>query len=217
MKKTYEFITNKGMLVRLELDSKDLDHTKVYFDNHKIEGYAYSSAVDGLINVVTNEEFEIDGNRFKRVQFGVNNSTQKSFRELYTYLKVYEYRKENNSKGKEDYEYIVFGSELCMMNDPIYFSYDLNSSYRILDFELTSIFCRHCFGNNNLKGYVYFWEFYEVICNDKELINYAKENGEVNGRIVEATIPREIFESIVERVVKDNHERIVQIDYLKEL
>lgn len=111
----------------------------------------------------------------------------------------------------------MFGSELCMMNDPIYFSYDLNSSYRILDFELTSIFCRHCFGNNNLKGYVYFWEFYEVICNDKELINYAKENGEVNGRIVEATIPREIFESIVERVVKDNHERIVQIDYLKEL
>lgn len=213
MKKTYEFITNKEILVRLELDSEDLDHTKVYFDNHKIEGYAYSSAVDGLINVVTNEEFEIDGNRYSRVQFGVNNSTQKSFRELYTYLKVYEYRKENNLKEKEDYEYITFNGEGAIMNETIYFSYDFNSSYRILDFELTSIFCRHCFKNNNLKGYVYFWEFYEAICNDEELLNYAKENGEVNGRMVEATIPREIFETIVERVVKDNHERIVQIGY----
>lgn len=217
MKKTYEFITNKGILVRLELDSEDLDHTKVYFDNNEIKGYAYPSAADGLINVVTNEEFEVDGNKYRGARFEVNNSTQKSFYELHNYLKIYQYRKENNSKGKKDYEYRTFTGELSIMNEPIYFSYDLDSRYRILDFELTSIFCRHCFKNNNLKGYVYFWEFYEAICNDKEMLNYAKENGKINGTMVEATIPREIFESIAERVVKDNHERIVQIDYLKEL
>lgn len=217
MKKTYEFITNRGTFVRLELNSEDLEHTKVYFNGCEIEGYVYSSAAEGLINVLNGDKFEVNGKKYQSMMFEVNKSAQKSFYELHNYLKVYDYRKRNNLKGKEDYEYLVFGSELCKMNDPIYFSYNLNSSYRILDFELTSIFCRYYLKNNNLKGYVYLWEFYESICNDKELLNYAKENGEVNGRMVEATIPREIFEAIVERVVKDNHERIVQIDCLKEL
>jgi hypothetical protein len=215
MKKTYEFISNKGALVRLELNSEDLDHTKAYFNNHEIEGYAYSSAVDGLINVVTKERIELDGNICRGAQFGVNISTQKSFRELYTYLKVYDYRKRNNLKEKEEGKsgYLVMGGEVLLLNDPIYFSFDPNSSYRILDFKQTSVFCRNYMEDNDLEGYVPLWEFYEAICNDEELINYTKENGKVNGRMIETEIPKDLFESVVEKVIKNNYERVKQIYY----
>lgn len=213
MKKTFEFITNKGIFVRLELNSEDLDHTKICFNDFEIKGYVYPSAVDGIINVLNKEMFEIEGKKYQSINFEVNNYTYKAFYELHNYLKVYDYRKRNNLREDENTGYLVIGDEVLLLNDPIYYSYDPNSSYRILDFKQTSVFCRNYMKDNNLKGHVYFWEFYEAICSDEELLNYTKENGKVNGRMIEAEIPKELFESVVEKVIKNNHERVKQIYY----
>lgn len=201
MKKEIKFRTKRKSYVEIEFNVENLQESRLYLDGDKFIGYPYLAGYEGnKIGFACDEIFEMDGKKYGGILLEVSEDIVEEFKEIVTNIR-------RSGKGwiKKEYDYNLSEEEKNFLEENIKFVFAPFSTSSILDPEQVTAFVKKYMLDNGLKFRVDFTDLLISVRLDNELISYGAKNGINLGGVTEVIIPKDLFEEVVERKIKEKY------------
>ena len=201
MKKEIKFRTKRKSYVEIEFNVENLQESRLYLDGDKFIGYPYLAGYEGnKIGFACDEIFEMDGKKYGGILLEVSEDIVEEFKEIVTNIR-------RSGKGwiKKEYDYNLSEEEKNFLEENIEFVFAPFSTSSILDPEQVTAFVKKYMLDNGLKFRVDFTDLLISVRLDNDLISYGTKNGINLGGVTEVIIPKDLFEEVVERKIKEKY------------
>lgn len=201
MKNEMKFRTKRKNYVEIKFNIENLQESQLYLDGDKFIGYPYLAGSDGnKIGFACNEFFEMDGEKYRGILLEVSESIIEEFKEI-----VASIRRSGKGWVKKEYDYSLSKEEEELLNKEIKFVFVPFSTSSVLSPSQVNAFIKKYMLDNNLTFHVDFVDLFVAVRLDNDLIKYGTKNGINLGGVTEVIIPKDLFEEVVERKIKEKY------------
>lgn len=201
MKKEMKFRTKRKNYVEIKFNVENLEESQIYLDGYKFIGYPYLAGCEGnKIAFVGENYLEIGGKKYRGILLEVSKSIVEEFKEI-----VANIRRSGKGWIKKEYDYKLSEKEEKLLEKNIEFVFTPFSTSSILDPEQVTAFVKKYMLDKGLKFRVDFTELLVSVRLDNDLIIYGTKNGINLGGVTEVIIPKDLFEKVVERKIKEKY------------
>lgn len=201
MKKEMKFRTKSKSYVEIKFNVENMEESQLYLDGYKFIGYPYLVG-DGSnrIGFACEEIFEMDGKKYQGILLAVSKNIVEEFKEIVSNTRRF-------GKGwiEKEYDYNLSKEEEKLLNEDIKFTFAPFTTSSVLDPEQVTAFIKKYMLDKGLKFRVDFTDLCITLRLDNDLISYGTKNGvNING-VTKVIIPKNLFEEIVERKIKEDY------------
>lgn len=201
MRKEMKFRTKSKSYVEIKFNVENMEESQLYLDGHKFIGFPYLAGDGGnRIGFACEEIFEMDGKKYQGILLAVSKNIVEEFKEI-----VANIRRSGKGWIKKEYDYSLSKGEEELLDEEIKFVFAPFSTSSILDSEQVTAFVKKYMLDNDLKFRVDFTDLLISVRLDNDLISYGTKNGINLGGVTEVIIPKELFEEVVERKIKEKY------------
>lgn len=201
MKKEMKFRTKRKSYVEIEFNIENLQESQLYLDGYKFIGYPYLAGCEGnKIGFACDEIFEMDGKKYRGILLEVSKNIVEEFQDI-----VANIRRSGKGWIKKEYDYTLSEEEGRLLNENIKFTFAPFTLSSVLDPEQVTAFVKKYMLDKGLKFRVDFTDLYISVRLDNDLTSYGTKNGINLGGFTEVIIPKDLFEEVVERKVKEKY------------
>lgn len=200
MKKEMKFRTKRKSYVEIEFNVEDLKKSQLYLDGYKFIGYPYLADFGNKIGFAGESYLEIGDKKYQGILLDVSKSVVEEFKEIVTNIR-------RSGKGwiKKEYDYTLSKEEEKLLSEDIKFVFAPFTLSSVLDPEQVTAFVKKYMLDKGLKFRVDFTELLVSIRLDNDLTSYGTKNGINLGGFTEVIIPKNLFEKVVERKIKEKY------------
>lgn len=199
MRKEMKFRTKSKSYVEIKFNVENMEESQLYLDGHKFIGFPYLAGDgDNRIGFACEEIFEMDGKKYQGILLAVSKNIVEEFKEI-----VASIRRSGKGWVKKEYDYSLSKEEEKLLSEDIKFVFAPFSTSSILDPEQVNAFVKKYMLDKGLKFRVDFTDLFVAVRLDNDLISYGTKNGINLGGVTEVIIPKDLFEEVVERKIKE--------------
>lgn len=201
MKKEIKFRTKRKIYVEIEFNVENLQESRLYLDGDKFIGYPYLAGYEGnKIGFACDEIFEMDGKKYGGILLEVSEDIVEEFKEI-----VASIRRSGKGWVKKEYDYSLSKEEEELLNEDIKFTFAPFTTSSVLNSEQVTAFVKKYMLDKGLKFRVDFTDLCIALRLDNDLISYGTKSGvNING-VTKVIIPKDLFEEVVERKIKEKY------------
>lgn len=201
MKNKMKFRTKRKSYVEIEFNVENLQESQIYLDGYKFIGYPYLAGCEGnKIGFACDEIFEMDGKKYRGILLEVSKDIVEEFMEIVTNI-----RRSGKGWTKKEYDYTLSEEEERLLDEDIKFTFAPFTTSSVLGPEQVTAFVKKYMLDKGLKFRVDFTDLYIALRLDNDLTSYGTKNGVNLGGSTEVIIPKDLFEEVVERKIKEKY------------
>ncbi len=201
MKNEMKFRTKRKSYVEIEFNVENLQESQIYLDGFKFIGYPYLAGCEGnKIGFACNEIFEMDGKKYRGIFLEVSKNIVEEFQEI-----VANIRRSGKGWIEKEYDYTLSEEEEKLLDEDIKFTFAPFTTSSVLDPEQVTAFVKKYMLYKGLKFRVDFTDLCIALRLDNDLISYGTKNGINKNGVTEVVIPKDLFEEVVERKIKEKY------------
>lgn len=201
MKNEMKFRTKRKSYVEIEFNIENLEESQLYLDGFKFIGYPYLAGGEGnRIGFAFEKIFEREGKKYRGTLLEVSPNIIKEFKEI-----IGDIRGSGKGWVKKEEDYSLTEEEEELLNKEIKFVFAPFSTSSVLDPEQVTAFVKKYMLDKGLTFHVDFTDLFVGVRLDNDLISYGTKNGINKNGVTEVIIPKDLFEEVVERKIKEDY------------